>query len=152
MSGDEPFYVQHSPFEHETMAPPPAQPPAYDIAFVVRAEERIMWPIEAKVLETPGAVAAYERDVRQEFLTCRYGPFSEEGAMVGYLLTGLAVDALTAIEKSLGCALNTVPAFASRPHRASSHKRTVPIGKSYPINFRCHHLILEFPGLTRSKK
>src|SRR6185312_4972776 len=68
MSGDEPYYIQHGPFERETMAAPPAQPPAYDLAFVLRDEERIMWPIEAKVLETPNQVADYERDIRQEFL------------------------------------------------------------------------------------
>jgi hypothetical protein len=97
-------------------------------------------------------VAEYERDVREEFLTCRYGPFTGAGAMVGYLLTGLAADAFATIEKGLGCALDAVPAFAHRPHRASSHKRTVPTGKNYPFSFRCHHLILEFPGVTRSKK
>ena len=86
MSGDEPFYVQHGPFERETMRPPPAQPPEYDLAFVFRADERIMWPIEAKVLETPGGVADYVRDIREEYLKCRYGPFSASGAMLAYLL------------------------------------------------------------------
>ena len=41
MTGDEPFYVQHDSFEHETMARSPAQPPAYDLAFVWRTEERL---------------------------------------------------------------------------------------------------------------
>ncbi len=40
MSGDEPFYVQHGPFERETMRAPPAQPPEYDLAFVLRADAR----------------------------------------------------------------------------------------------------------------
>ena len=48
MTGDEPYYVQHGPYEHETMAQPPAQPPSYDLAFVLRAEERIMWPLEGQ--------------------------------------------------------------------------------------------------------
>jgi hypothetical protein len=150
MTGDEPFYIQHGSFEHETMAPPPAQPPAYDLAFVLRAEERIVWPIEAKVLETPGRVAEYARDVRNEFLRCRYGPFSAAGAMLGYLLSGSAADALKRIEDKLACTLEVVPAFASRPHRVSSHRRTVPPGKSYPPNFHCYHLILEYPGLVRT--
>jgi hypothetical protein len=150
MTGYEPFYIQHGTFEHETMAPPPAQPPAYDLAFVLRADERIMWPIEAKVLETPRRTAEYERDVREEFLKCRYAPFSGAGAMLGYLLTGCAADALKEIEAKLGCTLKQVPAFAARPHRVSDHQRTVPPSKNYPVNFLCYHLILEYPGLSRS--
>lgn len=151
MSGDEPFYIQHGSYEHETMAAPPAQPPAYDLAFVLRSEERIMWPIEAKVLETPGATADYERDIRDQFLTCRYSPFSGAGAMIGYLLKGIAHDAFTAIEKGLGAQLSSVPGFDTRPHRVSSHTRNVPVGKLYPKEFECHHLVMEFAGLKRTK-
>lgn len=151
MSGDEPFYVQHGPFERETMAPPPAQPPAYDIAFVLRAEERIMWPLEAKVLSTPRRIAEYEHDVREQYLTCRYAPFSAAGAMLGYLLSGTPDDALSCIADKLGCGLLLVGAFAERPHRVSLHRRTVPAGKSYPSSFSCYHLILAYPGLRRSK-
>jgi hypothetical protein len=150
MSGDEPFYIQHGAFERETMSPPPAQPPEYDLAFVLCAEERIMWPIEAKVLETPGRIADYARDVREEFLTCRYGPFTSAGAMLGYLLTGAAPDALATIAAKIDCSLESVSSFASRPHGASNHRRTVPAGKTYPADFRCHHLILEFHDLTRT--
>lgn len=149
MTGDEPFYIQHSPFEHETMQQPPAQPPEYDLAFVLRAQERIMWPLEAKVMQTPGTVAAYERDVREQYLTCRYAPFSDAGAMLGYLLSGSALNALACIEKKLGCVLAPVPAFATRPHRVSSHRRVIPPGKVYPADFMCHHLVLEYPGLKR---
>src|SRR5437879_3151545 len=56
MSGDEPFVIQHGPYERETMQTPPAQPPQYDLAFILRADERIMWPLEATVLETASAV------------------------------------------------------------------------------------------------
>lgn len=151
MTGDEPFYIQHGSFETETMAAPPAQPPAYDLAFVAWADERIMWPLEAKVLETPARLADYERDIRKEYLTCRYAPFSGSGAMLGYLLTGSTLDALLGIEKKLGCALDPVPKFASRPHKSSSHVRSVPKGKQYSINFECHHLILDYSGLSRHK-
>jgi hypothetical protein len=151
MTGDEPFYIQHGSFERETMASPPAQPPAYDLAFVLRAEERVMWPMEAKVLETPGRLADYERDVREEFLKCRYAPFSGAGAMLAYLLSGTAMEAFKGIAARFGCTLDPVSAFATRPHRASDHQRTVPPGKSYPVSFRCHHLILEYPGLSRSQ-
>ena len=151
MTGDEPFYIQHGPFERETMKPPPAQPPEYDLAFVLRADERIMWPMEAKVLETPNKTAEYERDIREEFLTCRYAPFSNTGAMLGYLLTGKADDALEAIAKKLGCSLDVISDIPSRPNRISTHSRAVPDGKPYPAIFGCYHLILEYSDLQRSR-
>lgn len=151
MTGDEPFYIQHSSFERETMAPPPAQPPAYDLAFVLRADERIMWPLEAKVLETPGTMAEYLHDVREQYLTCRYAPFSGSAAMLGYLLSGKAAEALDQIAKKLGCTLNVVKEFPSRPHRFSIHRRIVPAGKTYPLDFECHHLILEYLGVARHR-
>jgi hypothetical protein len=151
MTGDEPYYIQHGPFEHETMSPPPAQPPTYDLAFVLRTDERIMWPLEAKVLETPNQVADYDRDIRQEFLTCRYAPFSNAGAMLAYLLTGSTTEAFEAIQSKLGIILSTAPAFINRAHRTSDHRRNVPQNKSYPSTFHCHHLVLEFQGLKRAK-
>lgn len=151
MSGDEPYYIQHGPFEHETMAAPPAQPPAYDLAFVLRAEERLMWPIEAKVLETPNQTAAYLKDLQEEFLTCRYAPFSKAGAMLAYLLSGTPEDALATIEGKLGKTLSPLAKFASRAHRLSEHDRTVPAGKIYSRSFACHHLVMAFIGLSRAK-
>ena len=150
MTGDEPFYIQHGPFERETMKPPPAQPPEYDLAFVFRADERIMWPMEAKVLERPKRVAAYARDVQNEFLTCRYAPFSSSGAMLGYLLTGKSEDVFTAIAGKLGCTLEPVTGHSAKPNRLSHHKRNVPAGKPYPVEFDCYHMILEYPDLSRT--
>lgn len=150
MTGDEPFYVQHSPFERETMRAPPAQPPEYDLAFVLRADERIMWPLEAKVLEKPGNVNAYVRDVTDEYLTCRYAPFSDSGAMLGYLLTGNSHDALNAIASRLGVTLQEVTSLPAATIRWSKHSRTVPTGKPYPPEFRCYHLILDFPFVQRN--
>jgi hypothetical protein len=149
MSSFEPYVVQHGPYERETMQRPPAQPPQYDIAFVFRADPRVMWPLEAKILPSPRALAAYIRDVRQEYLTCRYAPFSPSGAMVGYLLQGTESDTLIEIETRLGCPLASVPAFANRPCAVSNHARQVPIGKPYPANFDCHHLIMTFYGVRR---
>lgn len=149
MSGDEPFDVQHGPFERETMQPPPAQPPQYDIAFTLREEERIMWPMEAKILETSGAVSEYIKDIHEQFLTCRYAPFTGEGAMLGYLLSGTADDTFQNIAKKTPCKLEDHPAFSSRSQKLSRHTRNVPSGKTYPSKFRCHHLMLEFPYLKR---
>lgn len=151
MTGDEPFYVQHGSFERETMKPAPAQPPEYDLAFILRADERMMWPMEAKVLETPKNTAAYIRDIEQEFLTCRYAPFSSSGAMLGFLLSGAPDETFQKISEKLSCALDEVPSIPDRPNRCSQHSRTVPTGKAYPSAFSCYHLILEYPDLSRQK-
>ena len=150
MTGDEPFYVQHGPYERESMKVPPAQPPQYDLAFVFRADERIMWPMEAKVLETPKSVAAYIADVRGEFLTCRYAPFSNSGAMLGYLLTGKPEDVFTAIIEHMGYILELVSEYPEKPNRRSQHKRRVPAGKPYSVEFDCYHMILEYSALSRA--
>ncbi|MEK7686563.1 MAG: hypothetical protein AAB466_14195 [Verrucomicrobiota bacterium] len=147
MSGDEPFDFEHGPYERETMKPPPAQPPQYDLAFVLRADERVMWPLEAKKLETDGAVADYVDDVRNQFLRCRYAPFSSEGAMLGYLLSGSPAIVFKNISAKVPCSLEDHPAFPNRPHKFSRHRRQVAAGKSHPREFRYHHLILEFPEL-----
>jgi hypothetical protein len=150
MSGDEPFYVQHGPYERATMQAPPAQPPQYDIAFVQLADERIMWPMEAKVLETDRAVADYVKDIREQFLTCRYAPFSGDGAMLGYLLLGSTNKAFNNIAKKTPCVLEDFPAYITRPHKLSRHTRSGPFCKIQHSEFRCHHLILEFPNLKRA--
>lgn len=151
MSGDEPFYIEHGPYERETMKPPPAQPPQYDLAFKLRAQEWIMWPLEAKPLETDGAVSEYKNDVNNEFLTCRYAPFSSEGAMLGYLLKGRPENVFCALEEKIPCSLVIHPDFEDRPCKVSDHVRQVESGKPYPSQFRCYHLILEFPGIARQK-
>jgi hypothetical protein len=151
MSGYEPFYVQHGPYERETMKAPPAQPPQYDLAFVLNADERTMWPLETKVLEKASAVSEYVADIRQQFLTCRYAPFCSEGAMVGYLLSGTTADAFKNIEQKVPCTLENHPKFGARAHRISHHSRTVPLGKCYPAEFLCHHLMFEFLGLQRTR-
>ena len=150
MTGYEPFYVQHGPYEHETMKPPPAQPPEYDLAFVWRTDARVMWPIEAKVLETPKAIASYVNDINEQFLTCRYAPFSGSGAMLGYLLTGNAAEAFDTIAEKLSCALDPVPEHTNQNNRVSRHTRAVPSGKTYPASFSCYHVILEYMGLSRA--
>lgn len=150
--GEAPYYVQHGPYERETMLAPPAQPPAYDLAFVLRADPRIMWPAEAKVLNSIDALSDYLADVHEQFLTCRYAPFSASGAMLGYLLAGAAEEALGNIEARLGIAFSETASINShRPHRSTTHNRLVPVGKAYPTPFQCHHLILGFHGLRRHK-
>ncbi|MBN2180288.1 MAG: hypothetical protein JW715_00130 [Sedimentisphaerales bacterium] len=143
MSGFEPFYVQHGPYEHETSLPAPAQPPLYDIAFRLRAYPRVMWPLEAKLLRTEGSVAEYINEVRSNFLTCRYAPFSKEAAMLGYLLSGSSDILFDNISQKGGWDLKPHINFPNREHRISDHERKIPEGKSYSQNFRLHHLVLK---------
>lgn len=150
MTGDEPFGVQHEVYECESAYSPKAQPPQYDIAFFLRANERIIWPLEAKILTSHGSVAPYVHDVKDQFLTCRYAPFSSEGGMLGYLLSGDPNIAFNNIENGVPCTLTHYQAFVDRDHKTSDHIRTVPPGKHYPANFRCHHLILKIVGVVAS--
>jgi hypothetical protein len=115
----------------------------------MQADERIMWPMEAKVLETPNRLASYLRDVQEEFLTCRYAPFSGSGAMLGYLLTGTSGEALVNIATKLACTLTSLGTV--RAHAVSHHQRILPPGKPWPTEFVCHHLIMDFNGLKRTK-
>jgi hypothetical protein len=150
--GEAPYYVQHGPYERETMLAPPAQPPAYDLAFVFRADPRVMWPAEAKVLTSAKALADYLADVREQYLTCRYAPFSASGAMLGYLLDGEANEALENIAQRLAISFTeSAPINPDRPHRSTMHTRDVPAGKVYPTPFRCHHIVLGFHGLARRR-
>jgi hypothetical protein len=143
MTGDEPFYVQHEVYEYATRQPPPAQPPQYDIAFVLYENPRIMWPLEAKVLRSNGAVTSYIRELKNNFLSCRYAPFSSEGAMLGYLFSGVPDNVFRHIETKVPCELHHHLAFPERAHKYSEHTRRIPTNKSYPPHFRCQHLILQ---------
>ena len=142
MSGFEPFYIQHGPYEFETRQPPPAQPPQYDLAFVWSANPRVQWPLEAKVLRTAQSTSEYIKALTDNFLTCRYAPFSSEAGMLGYLLQGLPENVLEKIAQDLSCTLMHHPFFPDRNHRTSDHDRIVPQGKAYPSTFHCHHIIL----------
>jgi len=144
MSGAEPYYLQHGPFESETRQPAPAQPPQYDLGFVLRANRRAIWPIEAKVLRTDGATSDYVKDVQTAFLTATYAPFSSEAAMLGYLLSGSPAKTLAQIATALACTLRPHPRFLDRDHRLSRHTRNIPSGMPYPADFTCHHMICLF--------
>lgn len=142
MSGDEPFDIQHGSYEHETRQLPPAQPPQYDLAFVLRANPRIMWPLEAKVIRAGSDIARYVREIKANFVTARYAPFSRQGAMLGYVLTSDVESVFANIAEKVPCTLEFVPEFSNRPHRRSRHTRSVQPGKTYPREFDCHHLLM----------
>ena len=135
-------YIQHEPKERETRKLAPAQPPEYDLAFVLYSNERIMWPMEAKILKTDQQVSAYVEDVRNEFLTCRYAPFSDEGSMLGYMLSGHPDRAFLKVSEALSVKLTGHRDFPDRDHMVSSHLRKVPKNEPYPTSFRIHHLMM----------
>lgn len=143
-----PIVVQHGPYEHESRSATKrnAQPPQYDIAFCWISDPRFMWPLEAKVLksdsDTESDLGDYISTISVRYLMCRYAPFSNAGAMIGYLKTGDAEVVVGHIAKRLGCRLAPNTKFPDRCHRTSDHKRHVPSGKDYPTEFRCHHLIM----------
>jgi len=143
MTGFEPFDIQHGPYEYESWLGLHAQPPQYDIAFKLRCNPRVMWPLEAKILRTDGSVAEYIKEIRSNFLTCRYAPFSKEAAMLGYLLGGDSEVAFSNIGQKGDWKLNTHPQFLDRNHRTSDHNRKIPEDKMYPVHFRCHHLLFQ---------
>lgn len=143
MTGYEPYDVQHEVYELETMHSAQSQPPQYDIAFVLTDNERIIFPLEAKVLSSDRAVAPYCQDIQNEFLTCRYAPFSSAGGMLGYLFSGQSSQAFKNIANTVPCTLSDYPDFSNRDHKTSEHQRQVPVGKKYPSDFCCHHLIFQ---------
>lgn len=142
MTGYEPFHIEQGVYEYETSVSASAQPPLYDLAFVLKSNPRIMWPMEAKVLRSDGDVGRYVNEITGNFLTCRYAPFSGEGAMLGYLLAGDPARAFENIAINTPCILEDHPDFGSHAHKTSDHNRSVPADKTYSINFRCHHLIM----------
>lgn len=141
--GGYPSYILcHERWEFETMDPASNRPPQYDLAFVWLENPLVLWPCEVKVLRTDKSVADYVRDVTKAFLPCIYAPFSSSGAMLGLLCSGMPGDALTNISTALSVAFSIPNDFSARPHRISSHVRSVPASKSYPADFVCNHLIL----------
>lgn len=129
--------------EEATRARADRSPPVYDIAFVLRINHRAVWPIEAKVVDRPGAVANYVGDIRNEYLTCRYAPFSNSGGMLAYLRTGDPARCLAAISDSLGARLKPYRLNPARAHRISRHKRKRSHGIRSPRIIRIHHFVLD---------
>ena len=148
MTRDEPFDIQHEVPEFETSYSDQAHPPSYDMAFILKANERIMLPLEAKVLSSENAVSQYVNELKLNFLTCRYAPFSSTAVMLGYLLKGRPEKVFEKVEKSVQSKLLDHSEFLDRAHKISNHQRNIPSGKSYSPNFCCHHLVLEIKQVS----
>jgi hypothetical protein len=127
----------HEHPELETRSAPPAKPPAYDLGFVCPGNQRWVWPIEAKVLSTPNALAEYLKDVREKYIAGIDAPFVGEGGMIGYLQKGLPTDVFRKLDRELGQTLTPHPDFPTRNQRSSRHARS-----SAPV-LTLHHLIMD---------
>lgn len=140
-----PFFVEHHPFEDQGRDPRGGQPKAPDLAFYLRANLRASLPIEAKVLETDGAVADYVKEINENFLECRYAPYSSHGAMLGYLRKGTVDKALKSIQSSMKCTLVLLEALEQWKHHTSRHNRVSASCQGCPPDFTCHHMIFLLP-------
>lgn len=140
-SGFESYVPQHEPWEFENLTDPRARPPASDIGFVFRANPRLCWSVEAKVLRKPTETGRYLGDL-EKYLHATISPFATDGALGAYLLSGKPDDLLSAIESALQLPLQTYDAFVNRPHRFTEHDRIrskLPEGAE--THFVCHHLV-----------
>lgn len=122
--------------EMETRSPSPAKPPAYDFAFVSSENRRWAWPLEAKVVTSPQALAEYMKDVTEKFVGGVASPLIGEGAMIGYLVSCRPDSVFEGIASKLGQPLAAVVGLFDRPHRFSSHPRT------RAPDIRLHHLLM----------
>lgn len=123
--------------ELESRPAAPGKPPAYDFAFVFTDNQRVSWPIEAKVVPTPNTLAAYMSDITK-FVSGVAAPLTGEGGVIAYLLDGEELEFLVALESKLGEPLKEISASALmyRAHRVSQHER------SPASQLRLHHLVM----------
>lgn len=140
--GDATFHPGHEIPEYESRQPAPAQPPSYDLGFVLYENPRMIWPIEAKIVPRASELSGYLADVRRKFIAGIAAPFVGQAGMIGYLLAGTAHEVFIALERELSQSLKHHPAFATREHRTSSHARGAsPFGRGLP-DLLLHHLVM----------
>jgi hypothetical protein len=101
--------------------------------------------MEGKVLRRDEDVGPYIVEVKSNFITCRYATFSNEGAMLGYLLQGEPERTFAALETSLAQTLIPHPHFPDRSQRMTRHQRDQAPHPHSPGEFVCHHLLLFIP-------
>jgi hypothetical protein len=130
--------------ENETRPPAPGRPPAYDLAFVWVENQRVAWPIEAKVVQTPKAIAAYVGDV-EKFLGGTAAPLTGRGGLIAYLLAGEPAEFFDELQAHVHAKLEIVPAFQARAHRLSHHQRN----QAPPLCL--HHMSMMCTRSTRPK-
>jgi hypothetical protein len=128
--------VPHHEFPENESAPGGSgRPPASDISFIWYENQRVSWPIEAKVLRTPTTLAEYLGDT-VKFENGVAAPLVGEGAQIAYLLAGATSCFFSNLSAKLSGPLQPVAEFSNRPHQSSHHNRTgIP-------NLRLHHMAM----------
>lgn len=111
------------------------KPPASDISFVWYENQRVTWPIEAKVVPTTGTLSEYVKDTAK-FTGGVAAPFVGEGAQIAYLLTGTTDEFFSNLNAGISITLQEVPEFSDRPHRVSFHARAPA------PSLRLHHMAM----------
>jgi hypothetical protein len=139
-----PFAFVHTPPELATRLASSRPAPAPDFGFLPLDNLAVMLPLEAKVLKTERDLSEYLKALRTRFLQCRYAPYSTEGVMLGYLLTGETEAAFKNLKRKLRVKLSLHHVFFMRPHLISEHQRRHRRCKTSPTEFRCHHLMMAF--------
>jgi hypothetical protein len=122
--GEATFFPHHENPEMETRSSASAKPPAYDLAFVCDANRRYIWPIEAKVIITPGALAPYLGDV-VKFTKGTAAPLVGSGGLIAYLRSGTTEDFFSQLQTALHQTLSEYSSLSHRSHKTSVHERTI---------------------------
>ena len=139
-TGFESFIPHHEPWEFENLSKRSARPPSGDIGFVLRENRRLRWSVEAKVVNSITDTARYLGDL-EKYLEGKGAPLATESALGAYLVSGTGEDFLKSLETEMKTVFVHPPAFSTRPHRTSFHRRKqskLPV--STPPEFLCHHL------------
>ena len=142
------FIPHHEAPEYHGRVSASSKPVAYDIAFVMRSNRRLRWPIEAKVANHPGDLIAYHGDL-QKYLSGKGSPYSAEAALAVYLRSGTAEALFAHLRKLVRQTLKPHRDFPRRAHRTTAHTRLpAKLPKGTPPQFTCHHLVFELAGST----
>ena len=116
--------IPHHEFPESESAPGGSgRPPASDISFIWYENQRISWPVEAKILKTPSTLANYLGDT-EKFNKGIVAPFIGQGAQIAYLLTGATDAFFDNLAAALQTSLQRVAIFSARPHRTTTHSRS----------------------------
>jgi len=131
--------VPHHEFPENESAPGGSgRPPASDISFVWYENQRVSWPIEAKVIRTAGTLADYLNDT-VKFESGIAAPLVGEGAQIAYLLTGTTDGFFDNLSARIPSLLRSLREFPNRAHRVSSHVRiNIPDLKLHHMAMLCY--------------
>ena len=89
------------------------------------------------MVQSPGRLGEYLKDVNNKFVGCVAAPLVGEGAMIAYLMTDQTRTVFENLSNRLDQTLEEVPSFNDRPHRISHHLR-----HSAP-ELRLHHMLMQ---------